>query len=77
MCVRAHVYGTCIYVYMYMYVYTSIRHVCTSNYITFVRHVYTLVCMVHALYIHGTCTNMDVYACSVHACMCIVHEVVV
>ena len=37
------------------------------------------VCMVHALYIHGTCTNMDVYACSVHACMCIVrvHEVVV
>ena len=67
------------YIYVYMYVYTSIRHVCTCNYmyITFVRHVYTLVCMVHALNIHGTCTNMDVYACSVHACMCIVHEVVV
>ena len=68
-----HMYDTCVYVHtfmvhvhVYVYVYTSIGHVCTYN-------VHGM-CMVHALYIHGTCTNMYVYACSVHACMCIVHD---
>ena len=58
-CVRAHVYGTCLwYMYVYMYVYTSIRHVCTCNYITCVQHVHVCVygmccsCMVHV----QTCT---------------------